>query len=238
MRCLLIGRGRMGRSFREAAAAQGHEIEGMLGRSDLDLLGRMGRTADILVGFSRPEALPEICAYARRTATPVLSGTTGCTSRELAQLRALGAHVPVLWNANYALGIALLRRAAAMAAAVLGPDYDVEITEQHHRGKADAPSGTAMLLLQSVDPSGHFQPVYGRRGTAPRRDGEVGIHALRGGTAAGCHSVYFLGPGEELTLTHRADSREIFARGALRCGAVLVKKPPGFYTLENLLFGE
>ena len=238
MKYILIGRGKMGKLIRETATAAGDEIQAAFGHDDLDQLGQLGKAADVVIDFSRPEALPEICAYARRTATPVLSGTTGCTSRELAQLRALGAHVPVLWNANYALGIAVLRRAAAMAAAVLGPDYDVEITEQHHRGKADAPSGTAMLLLQSVDPSGHFQPVYGRRGTAPRQDGEVGIHALRGGTAAGCHSVYFLGPGEELTLTHRADSREIFARGALRCGAVLVKKPPGFYTLENLLFGE
>lgn len=237
MRYLLIGRGRMGLCFREAAAARGHEVEGMLGRNDLDLLGRMGRAADILVDFSRPEALPEICAYARRTATPVLSGTTGCTPGELTQLRALGACVPVLWSANYALGIAVLRRAAAMAAAALGPDYDVEITEQHHRGKADAPSGTAMLLLQSVDPSGHLQPVYGRRGAALRREGEVGVHALRGGTAAGRHSVYFLGPGEELTFTHRADSREIFAVGALRCASALAGKPPGFYTLEDILFG-
>lgn len=237
MRYLLIGRGRMGQCFREAAAARGGEIEAMLGRSDVETLGRMGRAADILVDFSRPEALPELCSYARRTATPVLSGTTGCTGRDLAQLRALGAHVPVLWSANYSLGIAVLRRAAAMAAAALGPDYDVEITERHHRRKADAPSGTALLLLQSVDPSGHLRPVYGRHGADPRQEGEVGLHALRGGTAAGCHSVYFLGSGEELTFTHRADSREIFAQGALRCAAALVGKPPGFYTLEDILFG-
>ena len=117
MRYLLIGRGRMGQCFREAAAARGGEIEAMLGRSDVETLGRMGRAADILVDFSRPEALPELCSYARRTATPVLSGTTGCTGRDLEQLRALGAHVPVLWSANYSLGIAVLRRAAAMAAA-------------------------------------------------------------------------------------------------------------------------
>ena len=238
MRYLLIGRGRMGQCFREAAAARGGEIEAMLGRSDVETLGRMGRAADILVDFSRPEALPELCSYARRTATPVLSGTTGCTGRDLAQLRALGAHVPVLWSANYSLGIAVLRRAAAMAAAALGPDYDVEITERHHRRKADAPSGTALLLLQSVDPSGHLRPVYGRHGAAPRQEGEVGLHALRGGTVAGTHTVHFFGPDEEFEITHRAASRQIFVNGALHMARLLPGKPAGVYDLQKILFGE
>ena len=237
MRILLSGHGRMGRLIEQTALAAGDEIAAIVDIDNIGDLETLGKVADVVIDFSNPAALPAVAAYVRRTGTALLSGTTGCTGRDLAQLRALGAHVPVLWSANYSLGIAVLRRAAAMAAAALGPDYDVEITERHYRRKADAPSGTALLLLQSVDPSGHLRPVYGRHGAAPRQEGEVGLHALRGGTAAGCHSVYFLGSGEELTFTHRADSREIFAQGALRCAAALVGKPPGFYTLEDILFG-
>lgn len=237
MRYLLIGRGRMGRCVRDAAAALGDQVEGMLGRDDLERLGRMGRTADVVVDFSRPEALAELCAYARRTATPVLSGTTGFTDRQLAQLRALGAHVPVLWSPNFSVGAAALFRAAEAAAGILGPGFDVEVTELHHRGKSDAPSGTALRLMRAADPAGRLHPVYGRRGECGRSRDEAGIHALRGGTAPGTHSVYFLGCGEELVLTHRALSRDIYAAGAVRAARALPGMAPGFYDLETVLLG-
>ena len=142
MRIVLIGRGKMGTLIRETAAAAGDEIEAAFGRDDLDQLGKLGKAADVVMDFSRPAALPEIAAYVRRTGTPLLSGTTGYTEAERERLFALGSAVPVLWSANYSLGVAVLARALRVIAPVLGQDFDIEITETHHNQKADAPSGT------------------------------------------------------------------------------------------------
>ena len=136
------------------------------------------------------------------------------------------------------LGVAVLARALQVIAPVLGPDFDIEITETHHSQKADAPSGTAKLLLEAVDPQHRLRPVYGREGNCGRREkDEVGIHALRGGTVAGTHTVHFFGPDEELELTHRAASRQIFVNGALHIARLLPGRPKGVYDLQKILFG-
>ena len=239
MRYILIGRGKMGTLIRETAAVAGDEIEAVFGHDDLDRLGQLGKVADVVIDFSRPEALPEIASYVRRTGTALLSGTTGYTEAEKEALFALGTAAPVLWSANYSLGVAVLSRALRVIAPVLGPDFDIEITETHHNQKADAPSGTAKLLLEAVDPEHHLRPVYGREGSCGRREkDEIGIHALRGGTVAGTHTVHFFGPDEELELTHRAASRRIFVSGALKMARLLPEKPNGVYNLQNILFGE
>ena len=239
MRIVLIGRGKMGALIRETAAAAGDEIEAAFGRDDLDQLGKLGKAADVVMDFSRPAALPEIAAYVRRTGTPLLSGTTGYTEAEKERLFALGSAVPVLWSANYSLGVAVLVRALRVIAPVLGQDFDIEITETHHNQKADAPSGTAKLLLEAMDPQHRLRPVYGREGSVGRREkNEVGIHALRGGTVAGTHTVHFFGPDEELELTHRAASRRIFVNGALHMAHLLPGRPNGVYDLQKILFGE
>ena len=216
MRIILIGRGKMGTLIRETAAAAGDEIEAVFGRDDLGQLGRLGRVADVVMDFSRPEALPEVASYVRRTGTPLLSGTTGYTEAEKGSLFALGSAAPVLWSANYSLGVAVLARALQVIAPVLGPDFDIEITEPQHR----------------------LRPVYGREGNCGRREkDEVGIHALRGGTVAGTHTVHFFGPDEELELTHRAASRQIFVNGALHIARLLPGRPKGVYDLQQILFG-
>ena len=239
MRYILIGRGKMGTLIRETAAVAGDEIEAVFGHDDLDRLGQLGKVADVVIDFSRPEALPEIASYVRRTGTALLSGTTGYTEAEKEALFALGTAAPVLWSANYSLGVAVLSRALRVIAPVLGPDFDIEITETHHNQKADAPSGTAKLLLEAVDPQHRLRPVYGREGSCGRREkDEIGIHALRGGTVAGTHTVHFFGPDEELELTHRAASRRIFVSGALKMARLLPEKPNGVYDLQNILFGE
>ena len=239
MRIVLIGRGKMGTLIRETAAAAGDEIEAAFGHDDLDQLGKLGKAADVVMDFSRPAALPEIAAYVRRTGTPLLSGTTGYTEAEKERLFALGSAVPVLWSANYSLGVAVLARALRVIAPVLGQDFDIEITETHHNQKADAPSGTAKLLLEAMDPQHRLRPVYGREGSEGRREkNEVGIHALRGGTVAGTHTVHFFGPDEELELTHRAASRRIFVNGALHMAHLLPGRSNGVYDLQKILFGE
>ena len=239
MKFLLIGRGKMGKLIESTACAAGDEVVLSLGHDDLDRLGSMGKVADVVIDFSRPEALAEVASYVRRTGTPLLSGTTGYTAGQLEQLRSLGTAAPVLWSANFSLGVAVLVRALQSVSGVLKPDFDIEITETHHNQKADAPSGTAKLLLEAIDPQHALTPVYGREGICgPRNRSEVGIHALRGGTVAGTHTVHFFGTDEEFSITHRAASRQIFVSGALHMARLLTGKPAGVYDLQKILFGE
>ncbi len=239
MRLLIVGRGKMGALLAQTAAAAGDDVVDSFGRADLEVLARTGRAADVLLDFSGPAALDAVCAYVRRTGTALLSGTTGYTDGQMRALLALGEAAPVLWSANYSLGVAVFARALREISGVLRPDFDVEITEIHHNRKADAPSGTAKLLLRALDPAGELTPVYGREGLCGARGrDEVGIHSLRGGTVAGTHTVQFFGPDEELEITHRAASRQVFVNGALRMARQLVGKAPGVYTLDGMLFGE
>lgn len=239
MKLLLIGRGKMGRLIRETAEAAGDQVAAAFGREDLSQLAWTGKVADTVIDFSRPEALDAVCEYVRRTGTPLLSGTTGYTAAQMEQLTALGEAAPVLWSANYSLGIAVFVRALEAVSGVLKPTFDIEITETHHNQKADAPSGTAKLLLAALDPKGELTPVSGREGNCGKRGrDEVGVHSLRGGTVAGTHTVHFFGPDEEFEITHRAASRQIFVNGALHMARQLAGKPAGVYDLQTILFGE
>ena len=239
MKILLIGRGKMGKLIQSTAQAAGDEIVAAFGHDDLGKLAGLGKVADVVIDFSRPEALPAVCAYVRRTGTALLSGTTGYTPAQKAELESLGVCVPMLWSANYSLGIAVLYRALEVVSGVLKPDFDIEITETHHNQKTDAPSGTAKLLLEAIDPAHALTPVYGREGNCGKRGkDEIGVHALRGGTVAGTHTVQFFGPDEELEFTHRAASRQIFVNGALHMARLLQGKSAGVYDLQKILFGE
>ena len=238
MKLLLIGRGKMGTLIAKTAQAGGDEIVASLGREDLGTLAQMGKVADAVIDFSGPDTLDAVEAYIRRTGTPLLSGTTGYSAQQKERIAALGAYAPVLWSANYSLGIAVFIRALQTVSDVLKPDFDIEISEIHHNQKADAPSGTAKLLLEAVDPHHELTPVYGREGNCGKRDGkEIGMHALRGGTVAGTHTVHFFGPDEEFEITHRAASRQIFVNGALHMARLLPGKPNGVYDLQKILFG-
>lgn len=239
MRFLLIGRGKMGRLIEETARAAGDEIVASFGHDDLERLAKLGKVADVVIDFSRPEALAEVCSYVRRTGTPLLSGTTGLSAAQKAALESLGTAAPVLWSANFSLGVAVFVRALQAVSDVLKPDFDIEITETHHNQKADAPSGTAKLLLEAIDPNHALTPVYGREGNCGKRSkDEIGMHALRGGTVAGTHTVHFFGPDEEFEITHRAASRQIFVNGALHMARLLPGKSNGVYDLQKILFGE
>ena len=236
MNIILIGTGRMGRLLKECALDAGDAVVGEYGRANIAELAA-APAADVAIDFSGPEALPAVAAYVARTGTPLVSGTTGYTAGEKAAVAALGEHAPVVWSANYSLGVAVLARALRLVTAALRPDFDIEVTETHHNRKKDAPSGTAKLLVEALDPAGELTPVYGRAGLCgERRPDEIGIHALRGGTVAGTHSVHFFGPDEELEFTHRATSRRIFVLGALKAARALVREPKGFHSLDDLLF--
>ena len=231
------GNGRMGRLVREALLARGFELVGSYDVDDIAELDEVAPAADVAVDFSAPAALPHVLAYARRTGAAVVSGATGYSADQLAELRALGETNRVIWSSNYSLGVAALRRATALVAEALA-GWDVEIVETHHNPKVDAPSGTAKALLAAVDPTGERPVVDGRSGIVGARvPGEIGMHALRGGTVAGTHEVHFFGTDEEVCLTHRAASRQIFVAGAVTAAERLLARPAGFYDFDALMFG-
>ena len=240
----IMGAGRMGTLVRttaegatDADGAPAFQVAAQVG-FDLDEVAT-APAADVLIDFSNVACLPAVVSYVRRCGCALVSGTTGYTASQLDELRSLGQTVPVVWSGNYSIGVAALRHLTAQATREL-PGFDVEIVECHHNQKADAPSGTATMLLEAVEDArgdAALHPVFGRQGMCGARDAhEVGVHALRGGTVAGVHTVSFFGPDEEVSLTHRATSRQIFVNGALAAATKIAGRPAGFYTFDELMF--
>jgi 4-hydroxy-tetrahydrodipicolinate reductase len=194
--------------------------------------------ADVLVDFSAPAALQANLNRAVSAGVPILIGTTGLDAFSDDSISAAAKNVAVLRAANTSLGVALLAELVERAGRVLGADWDIEITETHHRNKADAPSGTALMLGEAAA-RGRGTALNGKRGRdgtgLKREEGAIGFASLRGGTAAGDHDVLFLGPNERLILSHRAENRMIFARGALAAARFLAGKPPGFYSMQDVI---
>ena len=235
MNIFLSGYGKMGHMIQELAVARGWSI---VGHADIDCPENYETApkADVCIDFSGVGAQKALAAYIRRTKTPLLSGTTGLTEPDFDVLRDLSKEVPVIWTANYSTGVAVLKKLLREYAPVLC-DWDKEIVELHHNQKVDAPSGTAKQLLQAIDPDGTALVVHGREGMCgKRRENEIGVFSLRGGTVAGEHTVSFFGEDECLEFTHKAQSRRVFAAGAVRAAEALADKPAGFYTLEELIF--
>ena len=190
---------------------------------------------EALIEFTTPEATVEHLSYAR----PVVIGTTGLSEAQLQRVEEAAEGVPVVLAPNMSVGVSLVREVVRELSEKLGADYDVEIVEAHHRNKADAPSGTALLLAWAAAEGRRRDldevAVYGREGRAPRREGEIGIHAIRGGAVVGEHRVGFYGPGEEVEVAHRALSRRTFATGSLRAARFVAKAEPGLYSMRDVL---
>ena len=196
--------------------------------------------ADVVIDFSNWKPGANVLDYAMKHRVPVVIASTGLTDEQLHQIAEASKVVPIFRSGNMSLGIALLRALAKKAAGVLGDAFDVEIVEAHHNRKLDAPSGTALMLLDA-DKSAYpdeREAVFGRHGRdCKRQHQEIGMHSLRGGTVAGTHEVHFFGPDEEICLTHRATSRQIFVNGAVACAQRLMVRPvAGFYTFDQLMF--
>ena len=193
---------------------------------------------DVLVDFSAPSALQASLDRALSAGIPILIGTTGLDDFASRRIASAAEQIAVLTASNTSLGVAVLASLVEQAAAMLGPEWDIEIAETHHRMKADAPSGTALTLGQAAATGRGtaLDSERGRQGTGlTRKPGAIGFAALRGGTVAGDHDVLFLGPEERLILSHRAESRAIFARGALAAARFLVGRPAGSYTMRDVI---
>jgi len=193
---------------------------------------------DVLVDFSAPDALGQSLDRGLSAGIPILVGTTGLDEAAGERIAEASKRVAILRAPNTSLGIAVLADLVERAASVLGPNWDIEIAETHHRMKADAPSGTAYLLgLSAARGRGtQLDADAGRAGVGlSRKEGTIGFASLRGGSVAGDHDVMFLGQSERLILSHRAENRLIFARGALAGARFLVGKPAGLYSMRDVI---
>ncbi|MDN3646536.1 4-hydroxy-tetrahydrodipicolinate reductase [Pontixanthobacter aestiaquae] len=235
----IIGsKGRMGRALQQAIADAGHEYAG--GADEGDDVGALAAKADVLVDFSAPVALSANLDAAVSAGIPMVIGTTGLEASHHAAIDTAAQKTAILQTGNTSLGVTLLAHLVEEAAAKLGDDWDIEIVEMHHRMKVDAPSGTALLLGEAAangrDIDLAAKSERGRDGqTGARERGAIGFASLRGGTVAGDHSVTFAGDEERITLTHNAENRMIFARGAVKAAEWLVGKDAGRYAMPDVL---
>jgi len=194
--------------------------------------------ADVIVDFSAPAALDGLLAYAEKKNIPLVLCATGYSDEQLAAIREASNRIAIFKTGNLSLGINLLIRLAEKAASVLGEDFDIEIVEKHHNQKVDAPSGTALMIADAISDTLEERPhyVYDRHSRRMKRDkDEIGIHAIRGGTITGQHEVIFAGHNEVVTITHTAESKGVFATGAVNAAIFMAGKPAGMYDMNDLL---
>ncbi len=209
-----------------------------LGFEVYDALDKCAVEADVMIDFSQPGALSGVLEYCMKRGLPLVLCTTGFGEQDIKHIEQASTRIPVFRSANMSLGINLIARLAGEAAAFFGDSADIEIVETHHRGKADAPSGTAVLLADEINAqlNGAKEYVFGRHGAqARRKPAELGIHAVRGGSVVGDHEVMFLGDEERVTISHSAQSRTVFAYGAIEAARYLSGKPPRLYDMHDLL---
>ena len=216
------------------ASVPGHEKDG------LRYTDQWPAEAEAVIDFTFHTTVTANMARAAENRQAYVLGTTGLTDDEKSAVHAAAATIPIVWAPNMSLGVNLLLELVRRSAAVLGPDYDAEIVEMHHRLKKDAPSGTALGLAEALAEGRGVTlsdtACYGREGMPGERPrGEIGIHALRGGSVVGDHTVMFVADEERVEITHKATSREAFATGALRAALWLAGRKPGIYTMRHVL---
>ena len=210
------------------------------GPMNVKLTDVFGAAADVAIDFSQPEVVDKTIDYCLKNSVALVSGTTGLSSQQREKIEAASEKIPVIYGTNMSAGMNVLFNLVGKVATMLGDEYDIEITEQHHRFKKDAPSGSALTLAENIckatgrDYSKSL--THGRSGKdALRKKGTIGVHAVRAGDITGVHSVAFGTLGETVTLNHTANSRDTFVRGALRAAKWLVGKEPALYSMADVL---
>ncbi|CCQ37119.1 4-hydroxy-tetrahydrodipicolinate reductase [Natronomonas moolapensis 8.8.11] len=246
MNLVVVGAtGRTGSEIVAEASGRGHDVVGVATTSDTvedvrvypsEDLPELLDDADAVVDFTVPEATREYAGVIAEAGVPYVVGTTGFGEAGIETLRAASESIAVLKASNFARGVQALLRVVEAGVEAL-PDYDVELTETHHSGKRDAPSGTANTILDVVDSTREaaLERTHGREGEHSREDSEVGVHVRRAGTVRGEHELLLAGNDELLTLTHRAESRRVFAAGAVDAAEWLTGQEPGWYGFDDVL---
>ncbi|AKS42198.1 4-hydroxy-tetrahydrodipicolinate reductase [Wenzhouxiangella marina] len=230
--------GTIGRAL--IAFMDGEEHYRLAGTASRDRFFEPDVDADVVIDFSHPSLLEKTLAFAHRRRLPLVIGTTGLSAELAGHIKQAAADIPICQAANFSIGVNLLMRLAGQAAAILGEDFDLEITEVHHRRKIDAPSGTALALGATLAKARGLDideaSVFDRtRHRIPRSKHEIGYQSIRGGDVVGEHTVHLLGDGERLELTHRASRREVFAQGALLAARKLMQRSAGLVDFADLV---
>lgn len=241
MKILLIGYGAMNQRVARLAEEKGHEIVGVIEPehndstpyTHFDHIAEAQDKADIAIDFSNPNLLLPLLD--ENFELPLVVATTGEKEKLVAKLEELSERMPVFFSANMSYGVHVLTKILETAVPLL-QEFDIELTEAHHNKKVDAPSGTLVKLYDVIkELRNNVSPVYDRHERTEKREkDEIGIHAVRGGTIVGEHDVLFAGTDETITISHKAQSKDIFANGAITAAELLINKQNGYYTFDNL----
>ena len=232
-------KGRMGQMLIACAQKMpGLEVVAQVDKGDS--LADVIDACDVVIDFSAHAVTVEVAQLCAQHKKALVIGTTGHTDTDTYEIKKLMDRIPIVWASNFSTGVNTLFWLTRKAAEILGPDFDLEVVEMHHRLKKDAPSGTAKTLAEILAETRKLHldesARHGRAGlVGERTGGEIGIHSIRGGDVVGDHTVIFASAGERVELTHKASSRETFANGALRAAQWLVKQKPGLYDMQNVL---
>lgn len=246
MNIAIVGKGAMGNVLKELIEKkEGLECVGIIEPLAREKLNSIKEKIDVIIDFSNPANLNMIEEFARENGCGVVIATTGFNEKQKQQIYELSKKVPVVQAANFSLGITVMRKLLKEMTPILQDDFDIEIIEKHHNKKLDAPSGTAKLLAEAINPKEEFKQLYGRKGDG-KRGKEIGIHAVRAGTINGEHTVIFAGQDEILEIKHTASSKKIFALGAIKAAEFIQERivaginigevSVGFYDIEEVLF--
>lgn len=235
MKVALVGHGAMGQLIEKKLLDAGHEIAGIVSIGLLDDLDQIDKAFDVIIDFSHPSYLSMILNYIEKTNTPLVVATTGYTDVQIASIKEAAKKHPIVYTANFSLGITVFEEVLKQITPILEDSFDIEVIEKHHNKKVDAPSGTAKMLVNAMNNDHKYEEVFGRSGMS-KRSKEIGIHAVRGGSIVGEHSVIFAGEDEVFEIKHEAHSKNIFANGAIKAASFLVGKPAGLYNMNDVLF--
>ncbi len=237
MRVALVGYGTMGKIVEQKLIEKGHTISGIVSIGLLNDLSEITSEIDVIIDFSHPSYLDMICSYVTKTNTPIVFATTGFSEPQIQQIKTLGEHHPVVYTANFSLGITVFEEVLKQITPILEHSFDIEVIEKHHNKKIDSPSGTAKMLVNALNKNQTYEVVNGREGMSKRAK-EIGVHAVRGGSIVGEHSVIFAGEDEVFEIKHEAHSKNIFVNGAIQAATFVASKEAGLYNMNDVLFSK
>lgn len=234
----IVGAGAMGNVLAQMIEEREEfSLQGVVEPQNGEKLQDLCRAIYAVIDFSNPANLDMILDYATTRGCPVVIATTGYTEEQQQKIAKAAEEIPIVFSANFSLGITVMSRVLREIAPILEGSFDMEMIEKHHNKKLDSPSGTAKMLVKSMNQDGKYEEIYGREGNR-KRGKEIGIHAVRGGNIAGEHTALFAGEDEILEIKHTAGSKKIFAAGALKAAAFAQNAPAGLYNMEDVLFGK
>lgn len=237
MKIAVSGYGQMGQRIVAKITQLEDELVGIideLSTSTFSTFEQLSVIPDVIIDFSHPAQLERLLDYATTNQVPLVIGTTGYNSDDLTAIQKAATTIPIFHTSNTSFGVHVLLDTVQSLQRAL-PDADIELIETHHRYKEDAPSGTANMILDALSSD---TVVHGREGSSKRTTGEIGVHAIRGGTVAGIHEVQFLLDDEVITISHRAESKAVFVNGAIKVARFISKQTPGYYNMNHLLEGD